>query len=83
MARTVPAVAKCAKCKSSEGELRACSFCKTGIYHDTAECLGEERGPEASLTHKSFPWCCPKCFKKGKSVLEKTLLAGNGKKRAR
>ena len=35
MARTVPAVAKCAKCKSSEGELRACSFCKTGIYHDT------------------------------------------------
>ena len=67
--------AKCIKCKSAEGELRACSFCKSGIYHNTAECLGEERGPETSLTYKSFPWCCPKCFKKGKAVLDKTLLA--------
>ena len=65
----------CFKCKSAEGELRACSFCKTGIYHDTAECLGEERGPETSLAYKSFPWCCPKCFKKGTAALEKTLLA--------
>ena len=55
--------------------LRACSFCKSGIYHDTAECLGEVRGPEASFTHKAFPWCCPKCFKRGKAALEKQLLA--------
>ena len=64
----------CAKCKSAEGELRACSFCKSGIYHDTAACLGEERGPEASLLHKGFPWCCPKCFKKGVGALEKKLF---------
>ena len=74
-ARPLPAVAKCAKCKSSEGELRVCSFCKSGIYHDTPACLGEQRGPEASLTYKAFTWCCPKCFKKGKTALEKTLLA--------
>ena len=85
-ARALPAVAKCAKCKSAEGELRACSFCKSGIYHDTAECLGEVRGPEASFTHKAFPWCCPKCFKRGKAALEKQLLApvhttGNKRKR--
>ncbi len=64
-ARTVPSVAKCVKCKSSEGKPWACSFCKSGIYHNTVDCLGEERGPEASYGHKSFPWCCPKCFKKG------------------
>ena len=45
-----------------------------GIYHDTAACLGEERGPAASLTHKGFPWCCPKCFKKGVLALEKKLF---------
>ena len=77
-ARTLPTPAKCLTCKSAEGELRACSFCKSGIYHDTAECLGEERGSEASLTYKIFPWCCPKCFKKGKAALEKTLLAPSG-----
>ena len=70
----LPTPAKCATCKSAEGELRACSFCKSGIYHDTAACLGEQCGPEASLAHKSFPWCCPKCFKKGKAALEKVLL---------
>jgi hypothetical protein len=77
-ARVLPTPAKCATCKSAEGELRACSFCKSGIYHNTAACLGEERGPEASLTHKSFPWCCPKCFKKGKAALEKVLLTPAG-----
>jgi hypothetical protein len=60
--------------KSAEGELRACSFCKSGIYHDNANCLGEQRVSEASLTYKSFPWCCPKCFQRGKVALEKTLL---------
>ena len=42
--------------------------------------------PEVSLTHKSFPWCCPKCFKKGKTALEKQLLAPaqlTGRKRGR
>ena len=73
-ARPVPAVAKCKTCKSAEGALRACSFCK-GILHDTTECLGEERRPEASLTHKSFPWCCPKCFTKGEAALGKALRA--------
>ena len=56
--------------------MRACSFCKGGIYHDTAACLGEERGPEASHAHGSCPWCCPKCFKKGKAALEK--IRGTG-----
>ena len=74
-ARGLPPLAKCAKCKSAEGELRACSFCKSGIYHDTAECLGEARVPKASLAHKAFPWCCPKCFKKGTVALQKMLLA--------
>ena len=74
-ARTVPNATKCATCKSGEGLLRACSFCKNGIYHDTAACLGEERVPEASLSHKAFPWCCPKCFKKGKTALESKLRA--------
>jgi hypothetical protein len=74
-ARVLPTPAKCLTCKSAEGELRACSFCKSGIYHNTAECLGEERRPEASLTYESFPWCCPKCFNKGKAALEKMLLA--------
>ena len=45
-----------------------------GVFHDTHECLGEQRGPETSLTHQAFPWACPKCFKKGKAALEKTLL---------
>ena len=36
MARTLPTPAKCLACKSAEGELRACSFCKSGIYHDNA-----------------------------------------------
>ena len=85
-ARVLPTPAKCLTCKSAEGELRVCSFCKSGIYHNTAACLGEERGPEASLTHKSFPWCCPKCFKKGKAALEKMLVkpaaqAGGKRKR--
>jgi hypothetical protein len=64
----------------------ACSFCKSGIYHDTAACLGEERCAEASLSHKAFPWCCPKCFKKGKAALDKQLLAPQqaaGQKRGR
>lgn len=74
-ARALPAVAKCIQCKSSEGELRACSFCKSGIYHDTAACLGVEREAEASLTHRAFPWCCPKCFKKGAKALESMLRA--------
>jgi len=74
-ARPLPAGAKCAKCKSVEGALRACSFCKGGIYHDTAACLGEERGSEASHAHRSFPWCCPKCFKKGATALGKSLMA--------
>ena len=51
------------------------SFCKSGIFHNTAACLGEERCAEASLSHKAFPWCCPKCFKKGKAALDKQLLA--------
>jgi len=85
-ARMLPTPAKCLTCKSAEGELRACSFCKSGIYHDTAACLGEERGPEASLAHKSFPWCCPKCLKRGKAALEKMLVkpavqAGGKRKR--
>ena len=45
--------------------------------------LAEERGSEASLTYKSFPWCCPKCFKKGKAALEKMLLAPSQPKRKR
>ena len=74
-ARAVPAGARCGTCKSAEGELRACSFCSFGVFHDTAACLGEQRAPETSLTHNAFPWCCPRCFKKGKAALEKTLLA--------
>jgi len=74
-ARKLPTPAKCATCKSAEGELRACSFCKSGVYHNTAACLGEERGAKTSLEHASFPWCCPKCFKKGKAALEKARLA--------
>ena len=73
-ARPLPSPAKCVVCKSAEGDLRACSFCKSGIYHDTAACLGEERPSSASLTHASFPWCCPKCFKKGVAALEQKLL---------
>ena len=87
-ARPLPAGAKCAKCKSAEGALRACSFCKGGIYHDTAACLGEERGSEASHAHQSFPWCCPKCFKKGATALGKSLVQpvqpeGRGTRRGR
>ena len=74
-ARSATAGANCAKCKSAAGELRACSFCKAGIYHDTPACLGEQRGPEPSFKHKSFPWCCPKCFQKGKAALSKHLAA--------
>ena len=74
-ARAVPAGARCSTCKSAEGELRACSFCAFAVFHDTVACLGEQRVQEASLTHNSFPWCCPRCFKKGKAALEKTLLA--------
>ena len=82
-ARPLPAVAKCRTCKSAEGELRACSFCK-GVYHDTAACLGLERVAEASHTHKSFPWCCPKCFQRGKAALDKVLCApANQGKRGR
>ena len=73
-ARSATAGAKCAKCKSAAGELRACSFCKGGIYHDTPACLGEQRGPEASFKHKSFPWCCPKCFQKGRRHYPSTSL---------
>ena len=73
-ARALPHIAKCVTCKSSEGELRACSFCKSGIYHNTLACLAVERSPATSLMHKAFPWCCPKCFKKGKLALDKTLL---------
>ena len=78
--RTIQAGDKCGKCKSAEGELRACSFC-SGAFHDTAMCLGEQRQPDASLTHQAFPWCCPKCFAKGKAVLEKALLGNNKRKR--
>ena len=67
--------------------MRACSFFKGGIlYHDTAACLGEERGPEASHAQGSFPWCCPKCFKKGATALGKSLVPpaeGRGTKRGR
>ena len=73
-ARALPAGAKCGKCKSAEGELRTCSFCMFSVFHDTPECLGEQRRPETSLAHPAFPWACPKCFKKGKAALEKTLL---------
>ena len=72
-ARALPHIAKCVTCKSSEGELRACSFCKSGIYHNTLACLAVERSPATSLMHKAFPWCCPKCFKKGKLALDKML----------
>ena len=41
----------------------------------SVECLGEARVPKASLAHKAFPWCCPKCFKKGTAALQKMLLA--------
>ena len=48
------------------------------------ECLGEQRGPETSLAHPAFPWACPKCVKKGKAALEKTLLGpAQAKKRKR
>ena len=65
-----------------------CARCKGGMYHDTAACLGEERGPEASHAHGSFPWCCPKCFKKGATALGKSLVQpvqpeGRGTKRGR
>jgi hypothetical protein len=73
-ARTVPAGAKCGKCKSAEGQLYVCSFCMFAVFHNTTECLGEQRGPYTSLVHEAFPWCCPRCFKKGKTALEKTLL---------
>ena len=82
-ARAVPASAKCGKCKSAEGELRACSFCVFGVFHDTPECLGEQRPPSSSYSHKAFPWCCPKCFKKGNTLLETTLLGPSLKKRGR
>ena len=80
-ARALPMRAKCLKCKSAEGELCVCSFCKSGIYHNTVACLGEQRW--SVIDHQSFPWCCPKCFKKGKAVLEKTLLAPTQPKRKR
>ena len=86
-ARSVPLGAKCSTCKSAEGDLRACSFCKAGIYHDTQECLQDARTKYASLTSKCYPWCCPKCFKKGTAALAKTLIksaqpgAGAGQKR--
>ena len=64
-ARPVPAVAKCGKCKSAEGTLRACSFCK-GVYHDTAECLGEERGPERGVARaQKFPVLLPQVLQEG------------------
>ena len=56
---------------------------KFGVFHDTPECLGEQCSPETSLTHQAFPWACPKCFKKGKAVLETTLLGPAKKKRGR
>ena len=78
MARAVPASgrpgAKCKACNKAEGALRACNFCKLGAYHDTEECLGEARGPMASLTHSSFPWCCPSCFKKGIAAWKRKSL---------
>ena len=40
------------------------------------------RVPEASLAHQAFPWCCPKCFKKGKAALEKMLLSKDKDKAA-
>ena len=85
MARVLPAVAKCVGCKSSEGELRACSFCKSGVYHDTAGCLKEVRAPAASLVYKGFPWCCPKCFAKGVKALGAKILTPTptGQKRGR
>ena len=48
-ARTAPAQAKCATCKSGEGELRACNFCAS-VFHDTPECLKETRS--AAVSHK-------------------------------
>ena len=80
--------AKMAACPS-RCIVRACSFFKGGIlYHDTAACLGEERGPEASHAHGSSPWCCPKCFKKratalGKSLVQPAQPEGRGTKRGR
>ena len=43
---------------------------------------------EASLKHAALPWCCPKCFNKGKAALSNSLLAptqpaGKGQKRRR
>ena len=64
--------------------LRAACKHTSLIYIYITHC--EERRPEASLAHKSFPWCCPKCLKKGKAALEKMLVkpaAQSGAKRKR
>lgn len=50
-----------------------CSACE--IFPEVDPLLGEECCQEASLSHKAFSWCCPKCFRKGKAVLNKQLLA--------
>ena len=73
VARLPPPQAKCAKCKDGAGELRACSFC-AAVYHDTAECLGQTRGAAASYMSELYPWCCPKCFEKGKAAWAKKKL---------
>ena len=66
-ARSATAGAKCAKCKSAAGELRACSFCKAGIYHDTPACLGEQRGPEPSFKRtRASPGAAQSASKRGR-----------------
>ena len=75
----LPVTVHCARVLVLQGRL---------LYHDTAACLGEERGPEASHAHGSSPWCCAKCFRKratalGKSLVQPAQPEGRGTKRGR
>ena len=62
---------------SGTGELRACSFCAS-VFHDTPECLGEQRSSATSHVHEAFAWCCPKCFTKGITAWGKKKVSPKG-----
>ena len=66
-ARTVPSVAKCVKGKSSEGKLWACSFCKSGIYHNTVDCLQPWRRARAGgvVRAQELPVVLPQVLQEG------------------
>jgi len=70
-ARSATAGAKCAKCKSAAGELRACSFCKAGIC---LRALGSSEGRSRPSSTRASPGAAQSASKRGRRHYPSTSL---------